>query len=186
LGDYLSFLSGTQKWSASKESGLDLRYKEHQADIKNGRLDLARARILFDGGMNLASQAVDMDLGLVMKKEINDGVRTSLAKKIDAAIQSPRVKKYLDSANLAQTAMKPLLNDDGLIDLGAAIGGTTSKPVVKLTRPQLGSLSVIVKEEAAGAAVEAGKEAVKDAAKKYLKDDQQKLLDDVGGLLKKK
>ena len=186
LGEYISFLKGTQKWQASKNSGLDLRYKADQAEIKNGRLDLSDASILFDGGMNLASNAVDVNMGLVMKKEINEAVQVSLAKKIDAAIKSPDVKKYVNSSSLAQLAMAPLLNSEGLIDLGAKVAGTTSKPVVTLVRPQLGSLGVIVKDAAAGVAVEAGTEAVKEAARQYLKEDQQKILEDVGGLLRKK
>jgi hypothetical protein len=186
LGDHLSFLKGSQKWSASKESGMDLRYKADQADIKNGRLDLAHAKILFDGGMNLVSKAMDMNLGVVLNKEINESVQMSLVKKIDALVKSPRMKEHFDSASLARTAIKPLLNNEGFINLGAAVGGTTQKPVVKLVRPQLGSLDVIVRDAAAGVAIEAGKDAVKGVTKQYLKKDQQKLLDDVGGLLKKK
>jgi hypothetical protein len=186
LGEYLSFLKGTQKWQASKDSGLDLRYKADQAEIKNGRLDLSDASVLFDGGMNLASNAVDMNMGLVMEKEINDAVLASLAKKIEAAIKSPEVKRYVNSSSLAQAAMTPLLNADGRIDLGIKVAGTTSKPVVTLARPPLGSLGVIVKDAAAGVAVEAGTKAVKEAAKQYLKEDQQKILDDVGGLLRKR
>jgi len=182
LGEYISFLKDKQQWKGSKESGLDLRYKAGQADVKNGRLDLAQAKLLFDGGMNLNSKAVDMNMGVVMKKEINDNVQAALGKKIEAAIKSPDVKKYVKGETLAASAMKPLLNKDGLIDLGVAVSGTTQKPVVKLVRPQLGALSVIVKEAAGSAAVEAGKGAVKQ----LLKEDQQKVLDDVGGLLKRK
>jgi hypothetical protein len=186
LGDHISFLKDTLKWNAAKESGMDLRYKDQQADIKNGRLDLAEAKVLFDGGTNLASKAVGMNIGLVMRKETGNAVISSLTEKIDSLIKSPHVKKYVDSASVAQTAMKPLLNSEGSIDFAVVVGGTTSKPVVTLSRPQLGSLSAVVTEAAAGVAVEAGQQAVKAAAKKYLNTDQQQLLDDVGGLLKKK
>ncbi|MFO7570749.1 MAG: AsmA family protein [Smithellaceae bacterium] len=186
LGEYISFLKGTQKWQGSKNSELFLLYKADQAEIKGGRLDLEQARVLFDGGLNLASKALDMNLGLVMKKDINDAVLASLAEKINAAIKSPDVKKYVSAETLAQTAMKPLLNDKGRIDLGLNVKGTTAKPVVTLSRPQLGSIGVLVKDAAAGVAVEAGKEVLKEAAKQYLKEDQQKILEDVGGLLRGK
>ena len=127
-----------------------------------------------------------MNLGLVMKKEINDRVLASLSKKIDAAIKSPDVKKYVNTSTLAQAAMKPLFNDDGFIELGATVTGTTQKPVVQLSRPRLDSIAVIIKDAAADVALDAAKDAVEEKAKEYLQEDQKKLLEDVGGLLKRK
>lgn len=182
LGQHIAFLKEKQQWKGAEQNGLDLRYKAGQAEITNGRLDLKDAGLLFDGGMNIKTKAVDMNLGMVMKKEINEAVKAGLAKKIESAIKSPEVKKYADSAKLAEIAMKPLLKKDGQIDLKAKVGGTTKKPDVKLTHPQLGSLGEFVKDNAGSLAVEAGK----GAAKKLLKEDQQKVLDDVEGLFKKK
>lgn len=186
LGEYLAFLKGTQKWSGSKDNRLDLRYKDGQVDIKDGRLNLDQAGITFDGGMNLASKAVAMNLNLLMNQEINDRVLTSLTKKIDAAIKSPDVKKYVNTSTLAQTAIKPLLNDGGFIELGATVGGTTQKPMVQLSRPQLNSIGAIVKSAVADAAMDAAKGAIKEKAGEFLKEDQKKLLEGVGGLLKRK
>ena len=182
LDEYVAFLKDKQEWKDSKETGLDLRYKADKAQITNGKLNLKQAKLLFDGSMNMKSKAVDMNMDMAMKKEINDGVKTSLAKKIDSLINSPEVKKYADSNKLADAAMQPLLNKDGVIDLKAKVGGTTNKPDVKLTQPQLGSLGDIVKNAAGSVAIEAGKGAVKDAAKKLLNGDQQKVLEDVEGL----
>ncbi|MEE9910909.1 MAG: AsmA family protein [Deltaproteobacteria bacterium] len=186
LGDYLgeniSFLKGKQQWQGSKLNGLDLHYKAAKAEITNGRLELKEADMLFDGGMNIDTKAIDMNLGMVMKKEVNEAVRATLAKKIESLIKSPEVKKYADSGALAGIAMTPLLNRDGRIALKAKVGGTTRKPVVKLTEPQLGSLSKLVQDQAGSVALEAGK----GAAKKLLKEDQQKVLEDVEGLFKKK
>lgn len=182
LGEYVAFLKDKQEWKDSKETGLDLRYKADKAQITNGKLNLKQAKLLFDGSMNMKSKSVDMNMDMAMKKEINDGVKTSLAKKIDSLINSPEVKKYADSNKLADAAMQPLLNKDGVIDLKAKVGGTTNKPDVKLTQPQLGSLGDIVKNAAGSVAIEAGKGAVKDTAKKLLNQDQQKVLEDVEGL----
>ncbi|HOG07069.1 MAG TPA: AsmA family protein, partial [Syntrophales bacterium] len=113
LGSQLSFLKGTQRWSASTESGMNLRYKGDQVEIKSGRLDLAETKILFDGGLNLASKAIKMNLNLTLSQDLNDGIQTSLAKKFDAAIKRPDVRKYVDPSRLAMAAMEPLLNDDG-------------------------------------------------------------------------
>jgi hypothetical protein len=182
LGEYISFLQDKQQWKGSNYNGLDLRYKTARAEMTNGRLDLQDARLNFDGGMNIDTKAIDMNLGMVMKKEINAAVQAALAKKIESAIKSPEVKKYADSGKLAEIAMKPLLNKDGQIDLKAKIGGTTKKPDVKITQPHLGSLGQIVQDNAGSTAVEVGK----GAARKLLKEDQQKVLDNVEGLFKRK
>jgi len=182
LGEHISFLKEKQQWKGSNYNGLDLRYKDAQAEIANGRLELKDVRLHFDGGMNIDTKAIDMNLGMVLNKEINEAVKTSLAKKIESAIRSPEVKKYTDSGKLAEIAMKPLLNSDGRIDLKAKVVGTTNKPDVKLTQPQLGSLGSIVQDNAGSLAIEAGR----GAAKKLLKEDQQKVLEDVEGLFRKK
>lgn len=182
LGKNLSFLKEKQQWRGASQNGLDLRYKAANAEIINGRLDIKDANFLFDGRMNTDTKAIDMNLGVVLKKEINESVKAALATKIEAAIKSPEVKKYADSGNLAAIAMKPLLNKDGLIALKAKVTGATKKPDVKLIQPPLGSLGKFVQDNAGSMAVEAGK----GAARKLLKEDQQKVLDDVEGLFKRK
>jgi len=186
LGEYISFLKDKQQWKDSRETGLDLRYKADKAEITNGKLDLKEAKIIFDGATNIKTKAIDMNVGMVMSKEINEPVQASLVKRIDALIKSPEVKKYTDSKKLAEAAMKPLLNKDGLIDLKTKVKGTTNKPDVKLVQPQLDTLGEVVKSAAGSVAIEAGKGTAKEAVKKALTGDQQRVLDDVGGLFKKK
>ena len=182
LGGHISFLKDKQHWKGSNDNSLDLHYKAAQAQITNGRLDLADARLSFDGSMNIDTKAVDMNLGMVMKKEINESVKAALAKQIESTIKSPELKKYADSGKLAEIAMMPLLNKDGQIDLKARVGGTTKKPVVTLTKPELGSLGNIAQDNTGSLAVQVGK----GVAKQFLREDQQKILDDVEGLFKKK
>lgn len=186
LGEYISFLKDKQQWKGAKENSMDLRYKADRAEITNGKLNLQEAKIIFDGMMNMKSKAIDMNAGIIMKKEINDAVKTSLAKKIDPLIKSPDIKKYTDSNKLATAAMQPLLNKDGMIDLKTKITGTTKSPVVRLTQPQLGSLGSVVKNAAGSVVIEAGKGAAKEAVKKVLNEDQQKVLEGVEGLFNRK
>ena len=181
LGEYISFLKGKQEWKNSKASGVDLRYKEDQAKLSNGKLDLKEASLLFDGAVNAQSSALDMNLDMVMKKEVNEGVKKGLAKQIEAGIKNPEVKKYADSNKLAEAAMQPLLNKDGVIDLKFKVGGTTKKTDAKLTEPKLDSLGSVIKKSA-GSLVN---EAAKGAGKQLLGEGQNKLIDDVGNLLKK-
>jgi uncharacterized protein involved in outer membrane biogenesis len=186
LGEYISFLKDKQQWKGVQENGLDLRYKADNAQLSNGRLNLQEAKLLFDGTMNMKSKAIDMNVGMVMKKEINDAVKTSLAKRIESLIKSPEIKKYTDSNKLAAAAMQPLINKDGMIDLKTKITGTTKNPAVQLTKPQLDSLGSVIKDAAGSVALEAGKGAAKEAVKKVLNEDQQKVLEGVEGLFNKK
>lgn len=186
LGDYLgeniSFLKGKQEWKGSTQTGLDLRYKAGKAEMTNGKLDLKEARLLFDGAVQTDTRAIDINLGIVMKKEINDAVKAGLAKKIEALIRNPDVRKYVDTEKLATAAMQPLLNKDGLIDLKAKAGGATNKPDVRITQPQLGSLSRIAQDAAGNVAIEAGK----GAARKLIQEHSPTVLDSLEGLLKRK
>ncbi len=181
LGEYISFLKGKQEWKNSKASGVDAHYKDGKAKLSNGKLDLKEANFLFDGTVNTESSALDMNLDMVMNKEINENVQKGLAQKIDAGIKSPEVKKYADSNKLASAAMQPLLNKDGLIDLTFKVGGTTKKADVKLTKPQLDSLGSVIKKSGGSMVTEAAK----GAGKQLLGDGQKKLLDDAQNLFKK-
>ena len=186
LGEYISFLKDKQQWKDSGKTGMDIRYKAEKVEITNGKLDLNQAMIIFDGATNIKTKTVDMNLDMVMNKDINKPVQASLAKNIDSLIKSPDVKKYADSNKLAEAAMQPLLNKDGLIYLKTKVGGTMQKPDVKLTQPQLNTLGEVVKSAAGSVAIEAGKGVAKETVKKLLNEDQQKVLDGVGGLLIKK
>lgn len=181
LGEYISFLKGKQEWKNSKASGVDLRYKADKAELSNGKLDLKEANLLFDGAVNTKSSALDMNLNMVMNKEINEKVKKGLAQKIDAGIKNPEIKKYADSNKLAEAAMQPLLNKDGMIDLKFKVGGTTKKTAVKLTQPQLDSLSSVITKSGGSLATEAAK----GAGKQLLGEGQKKIMDDVQNLFKK-
>lgn len=181
LGEYISFLKGKQEWKNSKASGVDLRYKADKAELSNGKLDLKEANLLFDGAVNTQSSALDMNLNMVMNKEINEKVKKGLAQKIDAGIKNPEIKKYADSNKLAEAAMQPLLNKDGMIDLKFKVGGTTKKTAVKLTQPQLDSLSSVITKSGGSLATEAAK----GAGKQLLGEGQKKIMDDVQNLFKK-
>ncbi len=181
LGEHLQFLKGRQQWKGSSRNGLDLHYRQAKVEITNGRLGLKDADILFDGGMNIDTKAVDMNLNLLLAKELNEAVQATLAQKIEALAGSD-VKKYADPARLAGIAMTPLLNRDGRIDLKVKVAGTTMKPDVIITQPPLGSLGSLIQDQAGSLAVEAGR----SAARQLLKDDQKKVLENIEGLFKKK
>ncbi|OPY83703.1 MAG: AsmA family protein [Smithella sp. PtaU1.Bin162] len=181
LGEHLSFLKGKVEWKNSRTSSADLHYKAGRADISNGSLDLQEARLLFAGMVQTDSQALDMNLNMIMKKEINDSVKATLAKKIDTGIRSPEVKKYVTADQLAATALQPLINKEGLIDLQLKASGTTKNAEVKIVRPQLDSVDGVIKKAAGSVLMETGK----GAAKKLIGEEKGKILENVFDSLKK-
>jgi hypothetical protein len=181
LGAYISFLKGKQEWKGSNIAGVDARYKAKKADLSNGKLDLKEANLLFRGAVNTESKALDMTLDMVMKKEINDGVKKGLAQKLDEVIKTPDVKKYADSGKIVVAVMQPLLNKDGLIDLKFKVTGTAQKPDVKMTQPKLDSLNSTLQKSVGKLAIDAGK----TAGKELIKEGEKKLMDDVKNLFKK-
>lgn len=182
LGEHISFLKGKQEWKNSRTSFVDLRYKAGRAEISNGNLDLKEAKLQFSGIFNTDSKAIDLNLDIIMQKAINDSVKADLAKKIDAGIGSPEVKKYVAADKLAEAAMQPLLNKDGLVYLKLKAAGTTKKTDVKIVQPHLDSLDVIIRKAAGNVLLETGK----GAAKKLIGEEQNKILDSTLDLLQKK
>ncbi|MGZ3596850.1 MAG: AsmA family protein [Syntrophales bacterium] len=185
LGDYLgeqvSFLRGRQEWKDSRESYVDLHYKAHNIQLTNGQLNMKEAKLLFSGTANTESKLVNANLNMVLKKEINSAVKASLAKKVEMAIRNPEVKKYADPNKLAEAAMQPLLNNEGMIYMTFNVNGTIRKPDVKLVQPQLASLDTIITKAAGNILLEAGK----SASKAFVGEGQKKLLEIVPDLFKK-
>ncbi|HNW27227.1 MAG TPA: hypothetical protein PKN50_02015, partial [Spirochaetota bacterium] len=77
---------------------------------------------------------------------------------------------------IADTALKPLLNKNGMIYMKFKVAGTTSKPTADLTHPKLGSLDDLIKQVAGDVLLEAGKE----AGKKAIEDGGKQLLKKAG------
>jgi AsmA family len=181
LGEQLSFLRGRQEWKGSRESYVDIHYKAHNVELTNGQLDMKEAKLLFNGTANTESMLLNGNLNLILKKEINSAVKAALAKKVEAAMRNTEVKRYADPNMLAEAAMQPLLNNEGMIYMRFNINGTPRKPDVKLVQPQLASLDAIVAKAAGSILLEAGK----SASKNLIGEGQKKLLESVPDFFKK-
>ena len=181
LGEQISFLRGRQEWKGSRESYVDLHYKAHNVELTHGQLDVKEAKLLFSGTANTESKLVNANLNMVLKKEINNAVKAALAKKVEAAIRNPEVKKYADPNKLAEAAMQPLLNNEGMIYMTFNVSGMMRKPDVKLVQPQLASLDTVITKAAGSIFTEAGK----SASKALIGEGQKKLLEQVPDFFKK-
>ncbi|MGO9138029.1 MAG: AsmA family protein [Syntrophales bacterium] len=181
LGEQISFLRGRQEWKGSQESHVDLHYKAENVELTHGQLDMKEAKLLFNGSANTESKLLNANLNLVLKKEINSAVQAALAKKVEAAIRNPEVKKYADPNKVAEAAMQPLLNNEGMIYMTFNVNGTMRKPDVKLVQPQLASLDTIITKAAGRILLEAGK----TTSKALVGEGQKKLLETLPDFFKK-
>jgi hypothetical protein len=176
LGDALGFLKGKQSWKGSKMAYVDVWYKAGQAKLSNGNLNLKECRLLFNGAFNTNSKALDVNLELALSKDRNNAVKVGIRRQIESGLKKLGAKKYVNPDKIAETALKPLLNKDGMIYLKFKVAGTTSKPSADLTFPKLGSLDDIIKQVAGDVLMEAGKE----AGKKAIEDGGKQLLKKAG------
>ncbi|HEX7534414.1 MAG TPA: hypothetical protein VF343_04080, partial [Syntrophales bacterium] len=181
LGEQISFLKGRQEWQGARQSYVDLHYKAHNVEVTHGQLDMKEAKLLFNGTVNTESKSLNMNLNVALKKEINNAVKAALAKKVESAIRNPEVKKYADPNKIAEVAMQPLLNNDGMIYMTFKVDGTTRKPDVKLMQPQLASLDTIITKAAGSILLETGK----SASKALIGEGQKKLLETLPDFFKK-
>jgi hypothetical protein len=172
LGDALSFLKGKQSWKGSKLAYVDLWYKAGVAKLSNGNLKLQECRLLFDGMTNTNTKALDVNLELETLKDRTNAIKVGLRKQIESGLKRLGAKKYVNPEKIADTAMKPLLNKNGMVFMKFKVAGTTSKPEATLTHPALGSLDDIIKQVAGDVLLEAGKE----AGKKAIEDGGKQLI----------
>lgn len=164
IGDALDFLKGKQSWKGSKLAYVDIWYKGNVVKISDGNLKLTETWLLFDGAMNIATKAMDVNLELELQKSRHNAVRVGIRRQIESGLKQLGAKKYADPEKLTDVAMKPLLNKNGRVYMKFRIDGTVSKPDATLTFPALGSIGDIIKQVAGDVILEAGKEAGKKAA----------------------
>ena len=180
IGDQLSFLKGKQSWKGAKAAYVDLWYKANTAKLSNGAIDLKEVHLLFDGIYNTASKGLDVNLECELGKDRNNAVKVGMRKQIESGLKRLGAKKYVNPDKIVTAAMKPLVNQKGLIYLKFKVKGTTSKPDAALVHPQLGSLDDIIKQVAGDvlkdAAIDAGKKLIEDKGKKVINDTGKDLL----------
>ncbi len=176
IGDQLSFLKGKQSWKGSKLAYVDVWYKAGVAKLSNGNLKLKECRLLFDGAFNTNSKALDVNLELELLKERNNAIKVGIRRQVESGLKRLGVDKYATPEKIAEAAMKPLLNKNGMVYMKFKVAGTTSKPTAQLTHPKLGSIDDIIKQIAGGVILEAGKQ----AGKKAIEEGGKQLLKKAG------
>ena len=109
-------------------------------------------------------------------------------KKMAEKLITKKMKDYVKADQIADSAVKPMLNDKGEISLQYKIRGTASKPDAKIVKPTIGSLSDIIKDagkDIAGAVAEKAADAAKAKAEDKLKKEADKKASRAAKKLKK-
>jgi len=177
----LDFLKKEIDW---KNGFVKIHYKNNIATLNEGKFANDDYAFVFGGTVNTSSMGLNLNPEMTLAKKNTDKVKNQTAK-LSSKLIKGKVKDYLKPEQVADAAIKPMLNSKGEIFLKYAVKGTVSKPDVKLTHPKLGSLSDIVKDAVKDAAGDV-KDKVKDAAKEKATEKAGKLADKSKDKAKKK
>ena len=153
-----------------------IHYKDNVATLKDGRIGNDDYAITFGGKVNVASMALDLAADMTMAKKHTDTVRNKTLKVAEKLITG-KTKDYLKAEDVADAAVKPMVNDKGEIFIRYEVKGTASKPAVKMISPQLGLMADLVKKmakDAAGKVVDKAKDAAEAKAKEEAKEQTDK------------
>lgn len=178
------FLQKDVNW---KNGYVYIHYKDNIATLKDGKIGNDDYALTFGGKVNVATMNLDMATDMTLAKKHTETVKSKTQKLADKAITG-KTKDYLTAEQVADEAVKPMLNDKGEIFIKYAVKGAAAKPVVKMLAPQLGLMTDVVKKlakEAAGKVVDKAADAAKDKAKEEAAKKTDKAKDKAGKKIKK-
>ncbi|HPS57870.1 MAG TPA: AsmA family protein [Spirochaetota bacterium] len=187
LAKYCGKFDFLQKDVHWKNGYVFIHYKDNIATLKDGKIGNDDYAMTFGGKVNVASMNLDLATDMALAKKHTDTVKSRTQKTADKLITG-KTRDYLKAEDVADAAVKPMVNDKGEIYLKYTVRGTASKPEVKMVHPQLGSLADIVKsmaKEAAGKVVDKAADAAKDKAKEEAAKKTDKAKDKAGKKIKK-
>jgi uncharacterized protein involved in outer membrane biogenesis len=175
------FLKKELDW---KNGYVGIHYKGNTVTLTDGKIATDDFGLIFGGSVNIASLGLNLNSDMTLAVKHTEKVKAQLAKQAEKAIPS-NAKKYVKGEDVANSAIKPMVNDKGELFLKYSIKGTASKPDVDLVHPKLGSLSDLIKDalkDVVGNVADAAKDKAKekvaekaDKAKDKAKDKFKKL-----------
>lgn len=169
------FLKKELEW---KNGYVSIHFKNNVATLKDGKFANDDYAVTFGGKVNTATMALDLATDMTMASKHTEKVKKQTSKLAEKVITG-KVKEYVKAEQIADAAVKPLVNDRGEIFLKYEVRGTAEKPAPKLVHPVLGSLADVVKEatkDIAGAVAEKAKDTAKAKAEDKMKKEAGKKL----------
>jgi hypothetical protein len=169
----LDFLKKDINW---KNAMVNVWYKGGTAKLSDGRIKTDDFELNFAGMTNIHRKSIGLDVDMTLAEKHGDTIRSGIEKNVGKVIKG-KIKDYVKAEDVAKTAFKRLVNEEGRVYLKYRVSGTLSDPDTKLLHPKLPSLSDMVSEAAGG---------IKDIAKEKAKDAGKKVADKAEKKLKKK
>lgn len=169
------FLKKELEW---KNGYVSVHYKDNVATLKDGKFGNDDYTLNFGGKVNVASMALDLNTDMTMASKHTEKVKKQTSRLAEKVITG-KMKEYVKAEQIADAAVKPLVNEKGEIYLKYEVKGTAEKPAPKLVHPVLGSLADVVKEatkDIAGAVADKAKDAAKAKAEEKMKKEAGKKL----------
>lgn len=182
----LSFLKDNITW---KDAFVNVWYKGGTVKLSDGKIKTSEFNLAFSGKTNINTKALDMDMDMVLAKKHTASIRSGVLGNVKTGLKAGGLDKYAKPEKVADTAMKPLVNKDGDVDLVYKVTGTMSSPNTQLVSPKLPSMKDIIKEAAGdvkGMAEDKAKQAVNKEADKAKEQGKEKAKSATKDLLKKK
>lgn len=183
----LDFLKKDIKW---KDAYVDVWYKAGIVKLKNGKIPTEDYELAYAGQSNINKKTVNLDMDMILadkhKASIRSGIEDNVKKGISAA---GKYGKYIKADKVTDTAMKRIVNEEGRVYLKYRVTGKMSDPDTKLVKPELPTISGLLKDsmgdvkdmavekgkEVAQKAVDAGKDKAVDKGKEEAKKQTDKL-----------
>ena len=169
----LDFLKKDITW---KNAMVNVWYKGGTAKLSDGRIKTDDFELAFEGMTNIHRKTIGLDVDMTLDEKHGAKIQSGIEKNAKKVIKG-KVKDYVKAEDVAETAFKRLVNDEGRVYLKYKVSGTLSNPDTKLLHPKLPSLGDMVADAAGG---------IKDIAKEKAKDAGKKVADKTKKTLKKK
>ncbi|MCL1865251.1 MAG: AsmA family protein [Spirochaetes bacterium] len=173
-----------------KNGYVNIHYKANVVTISNGKISTDDYGLTFGGSVNIASMGLNLNSDMTLANKHTEKVKGQISKLAEKAIPS-NAKNYIKPDTIANTAIKPMVNDKGELFLQYTVKGTASKPSVNLIHPKIGSLSDIIKDalkdvgaNVADAAKEKAQQKVADKVSEKADKGKEKAKGKVKGLFK--
>lgn len=162
----LSFLKNSINWTGMKTS---VWYKNGTIKTKDGKIKTSDYTLSFAGQSNINTKKIDYDVEMILADKYLKTVKTNLGKNIEKGIKSLKASKYITTDKVIDSAVKPMLNENGKLYFIYKITGTFAKPKPKLTAPKLPSIQEVIKDSLGDAA-----DLIKDKIEAEMKEKADK------------
>jgi hypothetical protein len=138
----LDFLKEDLNWHDGR---VDMEMANGKVTLKNGNIETEDMQLSFSGYMDMNTEMINLDLGLLLAAKYTPIMQNNVKKEADRLIKG-NARKYVNGEKIAAMAMKQVVNANGRIFLEIKVSGKSSQSKTTLIRPELPSLTELIKQ----------------------------------------